>query len=239
MPPKQRSGSQTDSFSFEDFRQLIVDMEGKVMSRLDAIEAKVSSIDSRLDKIQAEQIRIKSDVDNIRDIVVSQQRQIERLERESKACNAIFSGIPEGDVRVDDSPSSPVLSSDQEKISYICQQLEDFDSDSIQSCFRIGRSMKGQCRLIKVKFDDASTKWSILKSQKVLREFPSVTRAFGRIYINPDTSFLVRKEERRLRDLMKELRASSDESVSLYIRRGVLYRNKEIVDKIDVANQLF
>ena len=91
MPPKStRSNSQSDSSTFEDIRQLIINMEHKVMSRLNVIEAKVSSIDSRGNKIQAEQIKIKSEVGHIREFIISQQRQIEQLESETRACNSIF-----------------------------------------------------------------------------------------------------------------------------------------------------
>lgn len=68
----------------------------------------------------------------------------------------------------------------------------------------------------------------------------SVTCAFERIYVNPDSSFLVRKEETRLSDLLKDLTPRFDDSVHLYIRGRIVYRNKEIVDKVDVKfNLLF
>ena len=117
---------------------------------------------------------------------------------------------------------------------------QSFDCDQIESCVRLGgSSKKGHNRLLKVKFEDAASKYKVMRSQRNMRENNALVEAFGRIYVNPDSTFLMRKEEKRLREKLKDLKVTAHETDMIYIRRGTLYRNNEVIDKINVANQLF
>lgn len=236
MPKGVRSNSLIGSSSNDDLRRLIVSLEEKVMSRLDSIEAKVSAIDSRLDKIQFEQIRLKSEFDAMKDLVISQQRQIESIESVNRACFAIFSGVPENDIEF----GRKTLETDSEKVLALCQQADlRISEDSIESCMRIGNKDRGRSRLLKVKFSEAALKHQILRSQKILRENSAVMKVFGRVYVNPDSTFLMRKEKKRLRDKLKEMKSSAQATDQIYIRRDALIFNDKVLDKINIANQLF
>ena len=114
-----------------------------------------------------------------------------------------------------------------------------FHRRSIESCYRLGKAKSGRSRLLKVRFDDVDTKFEIIRSQRVLRQDPEIRAAFGNVYINHDSTPLVRKEERRLRIKMRELTSGLCETDRLYIRGGSLYKNGTIVDTINVSNQLF
>lgn len=236
MPKSQRK-SQTESMPSDDLRQLILGLEAKIMSRLDSIEAKVSVIDSRLDRMQAEQIRLKNENDQIKDLVISQQRQIERMESTTRVCNAIFSGVPENSVGFD----NETLTDDKSKVQALCIAAVESNSGSagIGSCVRIGDARKGHNRLLKVTFENVAYKRRVMTSQRRLRESDEVTAAFGKVYVNPDSSFLMRKEEKRLREKLKELKTTAHGSEDIYIRRGTLYRNSEVIDRVNIINQLF
>ena len=237
MPKASRANSLTDGSPTDDLRQLIIGLEAKIISRLDSIETKISAIDSRLDMMQAEQIRLKNENDQIKDLVISQQRQIERMENASRACNAIFSAVPEGSVQFE----GETLTDDESKVRALCVAAvgQSFDCDHIESCVRLGGSKKGHNRLLKVTFEDAASKYKVMRSQRNMRENNALVEAFGRIYVNPDSTFLMRKEEKRLREKLKDLKATAHGTDMIYIRRGTLYRNNEVIDKINVANQLF
>ena len=150
--------------------------------------------------------------------------------------NVIFSGVPEDTVQV----GTSVLSDDSEKVEFLCNEsTSNFESDSIVSCFRIGRPRKGQSRLLKVKFRSLSPNREILRSQKLLRSNTAISSAFGKIFVNPDSSYLARQEDKRLREKLREMKTSASETDHLYIRKGVLYKNNEIIDKSNIVNQLF
>ena len=206
-----------------------------VDARLVSIEAHVAALDSRLDSIQVDQIRVKTELERAKDLIVSQQKQLEAIERENRRCNVILSGIPESDVRYLDTN----LSEDIDKVEVLCITLcRSFHPQSIASCYRLGKDKGRAPRLLKVRFECHQTKSEVLRSQCTLRQNEDFRAAFGTVYVNNDSTTLVRKEERRLRIKLKEMK-SVDDIDRLYIRGGMLYKNDTIVDTVNVANQLF
>ena len=67
---------------------------------------------------------------------------------------------------------------------------------------------------------------------------PTVRKAFGRVYLNKDMSFLRRREEKRLRDHYKSLKAKYPDA-SVKLRNGKLFLGAAIKDRVDYHNQLF
>ena len=59
----------------------------------------------------------------------------------------------------------------------------------------------------------------------------------NRIFVNVDSSFLVRKEEVRLRQKLKDI-MEEDSGVRAYIRSGILYVDGKEDDRVNVINQL-
>lgn len=225
------------SITLESIKNLILQSESRVMSKLANIESKVSSIESRLDMVQVEQMKVSLEVDKLKEIVVQQQKHIEQIEAKAREKYLIFSGVPEVPVKTEDEGD---LNDDQEKISFLCDKISShFTSRSIEKCSRIGQRNHNRPRLVRVKFVSVETRTSVLRSQRSLREDRSVREAFGAIYINPDRSHLARKEDKRLREKMKEIKSTSMNPGDVYIRSGKLYVNSEVVDQVDIANQLF
>ena len=150
---------------------------------------------------------------------------------------SFFSGVPENDLNFEEE----ALTDDKSKVRLLSTvgTETNFVPNRIKSCVRIGEAKKGPSRLLKVTFNEVDFKQKMMLSQRNLRDCAKVVKAFGRIYVNQDSSYLMRKEEKRLRNKLKTMKAAADDPDAIYIRRGTLYRNNEVVDKINIANQLF
>ena len=93
---------------------------------------------------------------------------------------------------------------------------------------------------MKVKFRSLSPKLEVMRNQKKRsREKAEIMKTFGKVHINLDSPVLVRKEEKRLCDKIRLLKLSASSTDRIYIRRGNLYHNNEIIDSIDITSQLF
>ena len=102
----------------------------------------------------------------------------------------------------------------------------------------LGRK-NGYIRPLKTVFEEKDKKYELLNKRKVIANDDDVKTLFhNKIYVNPDSSVLVQKEEYRLRQKLKKIK--NDESTAKwYIRSGVLYLNDEVIDRVDKKNQLF
>ena len=237
-PSKQARRASIDGrLSLEDVKSLIQESENRIISKLECIVSRIDQIDKKIDRVQAEQVRLDLEMKSVKQVVLTQQRAIEAHEAEKRQLNLIFSGVPEKDIHFDD---DTCLENDSEKAEFLCEEISaDFEEHSIESCSRIGKPRQGQNRLLKVRFTDKSARNTALFSQKKLREKPSCIASFGRVFINKDSSPLLRKEEKRLRDEMHRLKRTASPDTKIFIRSGKLFCNSEIVDRIDIANQLW
>lgn len=246
---KTRSNSVTDAsakqtrrvsldktLSLDEVKELVLESERRIISKLDTIVSRIDRLDEKIDRVQAEQIRLDLELKTIKEVVVTQQRAIETYEAEKRQANLIFSGVPEEDVSID----GRCLKSDAEKVNFLCNVIsDDFAEKSIESYSRLGRPGNGMDRLLKVKFNLQSTRNVTLSAQRKIRHDPSCVASFGRIYVNKDTSPLMRKEERRLRDVLFNARLKASPDTKLFIKSGKLFRDNEIIDRVDITNQLF
>ena len=224
--------------SIDDVKLLISQSEERIMAKLDNIVTSISNLETRLDKIQAQQANLGLEVKHINEVIVKQQEQIERLEFENRKSNLIYSGIPEAEIEIGDL----ILQNDIDKVQYLCDEFVDGGPDlNVISCMRLGKPRnggKGAARLLQVKFSSETIIKDVLSSQRKIRSDDECNKAFGHVYIKRDSSPLVRKEEKRLRDKMKQLRVSAGTNDRVYLRSGKLFYNAEVVDKVSVANQL-
>ncbi len=229
--------SQKAELTFDVMNNLMMQSEKRIISRLDDIVSRITSIEGRLDQFYMDQVLLSSEMDKVKEIVVRQQEQIEKLEAAQRGRSLIFSCIPENDVLAD---GNEKLSEDIDKITYLCSSVaQDFDSTSIAESFRLGRPGKKQKRPIKVTFKTVEARNNILRSQRRLRNDSSIENSFGLVFINPDRTPIMRLEEKRLRDKMRELKSISSNPSDVYIRAGKLFEKSVIVDQINVGNQLF
>lgn len=232
------SSKQIDTrFSLDDVKTLIQLSENRIISKLESIVSRIDKLDEKIDRVKAEQIRLDLEVEKVKQVVVAQQQTIEAHEAEKRQLNLIFSGVPEADVLISD---DQCLSGDAGKVGFLCQEISsDFDGAAVESCSRLGKPRAGHNRLLKVKFARLSARDKILYSQKRIRENPKCASSFGRIFVNKDSSPLMRKEEKRLRDVMFQEKQKASPDTKFFIKSGKLFRNNDVIDRINFVNQLF
>ena len=217
-----------------EIRDLMRQMETNICNKIDQVIARVSAIETKLEQVQAHQIQVDLDIKSIKDVIGVQQMFIERLEQSRRKNNLIFSGVPESPLIVD---QDEVLDDDREKIAHICQLVDPDIDESDITVERLGSKTYGKPRIIKATFTNQKHRNEILRNQKIIRN-SSVDR-LKYIYINKDSSFIMRKEEKRLRDHMKEAKSMNPSNDKIYIKSGKLMRNNCVIDQIHFANQLF
>lgn len=91
-----------------------------------------------------------------------QQKQIESLERDVRLPNAIFVGVPEEQVCIDNDN----FSEDSAKVNFLCSSLSlTFDIDvDIESCSRLRTPTGCGPRLLKIRFTNIKIKFEIVMS---------------------------------------------------------------------------
>ena len=116
---------QSVPLTLDDVNQLIRQVEEKILSRLDVVLDRFSALEKRLHAVHIEQVRLGNVVEKLKDVIVGQQGQIEKIEAEKCLLNVIVSGIPESNLKVE----GEELTSDSEKMAYLCGKIKDsFDA---------------------------------------------------------------------------------------------------------------
>ena len=102
-----------------------------------------------------------------------------------------------------------------------------------------GKELKQHVRPLKVIFKDKDAKFNLMNKRKEIANDTQLKHLFhNRIFVDCDSSFLVQKEEFRLRKRLKELKTENP-TASAFIRSGVLYVDGSAADKVDISKQLF
>ena len=168
-------------------------------------------------------------------VIVDQQQLIEKQEVKLRANNLIIHNLPESDLT-----GLEKANAEQDKLNTIFRSanLKTVPGDVV-SFLRLGRPRNDRPRPIKVTFRNADLKFSLLNKRKMISSCSDLRRQFNnKIFVNADSSFLVRKEEFRLRQELTRLK--SDEPGSrCFIRSGSLFVDGLVHDRIDISNQLF
>ena len=174
---------------------------------------------------------------SIKAVIVNQQLYIEKIEYEKRKLNVVINNIPEESLNVDET----ALDTDKEKVKYLSSIIHDdeYYSPPVERIHRLGRKQQGRNRPLLVRFSRQSDRDDFLFDQKKLRSNSKCSANLGFIYVNRDSTFLVRKEEKRLRDRLKEMRRNKSENDKLYIKKDKLYLNDDVVDAMNIAHQLF
>ena len=237
-----RSNAVSDEVSMSKIEKLfqsmmnkvVEELESKICSKLDHLLTKVEYIESKLETVKVEQLRVSVELDKVKDIIVEQQRVLERYDKRERLPFLMMSGLTESSVSI----NGQVLANDMEKVNYVSNKICNTDVD-VFSCTRIGKSNNDRPRLLKVGFGVSDHRQAMLRFQSQLRKDEFIKNVFGVIYFNPDSSPLLRKEEYRLRKELAELKQSATERDYYYIKRGILYNDLNVVDRVDIRNQLF
>ena len=240
---KKSLRSSSSSFALCDIEKLIAESEERIINHVNkkfsALTEKVGALEEVIKAVKAVQVQQESDIERIKEIVVTQQHQIEMYEEKERRCNVIISNLPESDVSLSFAGDS--LDDDESRTlalaNAILPQDQQLSDGEILEVARIGERRAGHPRILKVKLSDSQYRNNLLRSCRNLN-LPLITNSFGRIFINRDMSYLRRQEEKRLREKMKELKhAYPDANVRL--RNGKLLLGPGIKDRVDFRNLLF
>ena len=111
--------------------------------------------------------------------------------------------------------------------------------NDLVSVRRLGKRTSQKPRPIKVEMRHKELKFAFLNKRKSITRNQEIQTYFqNKVFVNTDNSFLVQREENRLRVRLKEM-GRSEPNTNSYIRAGVLYQDDHKVDEVDVRNQLF
>ena len=137
---------------------------------------------------------------------------------------------------------SQSLRTDSDKVSFIINTVDlGVLPNVVLSTQRIGKPTrdKPQSRPLKVSLSDRETKFRFLNNRKNISSNNELKRIFhNRIFVNGDSSFLIQKEDFRLRQRLREIKME-DPNSRCYIRSGRLFVDGHCRDEVDVKNQLF
>lgn len=227
--------SRSGSVQYEDLKLLLSRLEENLTLQISKVVERIENFEKALDSVHSNQIRLDNEIDEIKK--VTQQEYIERLEVDKRMNNVVIRGIPESSVPINDVVT---LTSDIAKVKFMNDLIsEEAGPACIESVSRLGRKLPGKDRQLFVKFTKRSSRNDFLFKQKTFRQDEGLKRSFGLIYVNRDSTFLVRQEEKRLRDKMKSMRPTLTSNDSFYLKSGKLHLNDSVIDSIDISNQLF
>ena len=201
-----------------------------------SIADRLSNTENNVSSIKMEAVRMDNKITMMKDVIMKQQMRVESHETKLRENNLIVHNISENDVLTD----TGKLESDIKKVEFLCETIRvDIDADDIASCFRLGKRRSSMPRPLKIVLKEKSDKYKLLNARNEISQNTKLSKIFGkRIFVNPDNSFLVQREEVRLRQESQHMKKDSLDA-SLYIRSGTLYYNNMAVDKIDITNQIF
>lgn len=244
MSLRGRKGSAKDSstVAISDIPALIRESEERIKSHfkdeLKAITDRLDRFEQHLSSVQTECARLDSEVSTLKELLISQQMQIEGHESRMRENNIIVHNIPENDTPV--LLGSDRLTNDLQKtMAFIKTADIDIYPEDIVTVRRIGKRKSKNSRPLKITLKKSDLRFKFLNNRMSISKNSDLIHLFNnRIYVNNDSSFLVRKEELRLRQVLKKLKDDNPNAQS-YIRSGVLYHEGKVVDKIDIKNQLF
>lgn len=231
----------SSTFTLADIQRLIAESEERIKThveeKFDLLCLKMSNIENAITEIKAVQVQQESDISHIKEVIATQQQQIESFEERERRNNLIISNVPEESFQ---SVDKQLLTEDTSKVLSLFNEISPpgrvFSEDEILEVARLGRA-GGRPRVLRVKLRDMRSRNDILRSSKNLNSSP-IRKTFGRVYVNKDMSFLRRKEEKRLRDEYRILRDKFPDA-NVRLRNGRLFLGPATRDCVDYRNQLF
>lgn len=207
-----------------------------VKSEFDSLAERIDKIESKLSVVQTQCVRLDGEMEKVKEVISDQMLQLENHEKKLRERNIIVSNVPESDITV----AGQTITCDSDKVMALCEMADlDIDSNDVVTLQRLGKRQPNKNRPLMIQLDNKELKFKLLNKRKKISKDESIKQVFrDKIYVNPDSSYLMQKEEFRLRQKLRQLKNANPEIAS-YIRSGVLYSDGAVVDKADVRNQFF
>ena len=173
----------------------------------------------------------KNEIDFLKQSVISQAVQIEKLENTNRRKYAIINGLPE----VDDNEGRSVSLS--ETINKLIDDIGLADTVKLDpkfQIFRIGKKETSKSRPVKIKLQSESMKHNLVTLSR--EHFKNNE---NKVYINYDQGPLTRKENFRLRISCNKLRNDPlNKNKRILLQKGKITVNGVIVDSFNLENAI-
>ena len=233
MNTRNRSGS----LQLDDVKLLFAAFEERISKQLTNVINKISDIEKSMESIHANQIRLDNEINGMKAVIVNQQLYIEKIEAEKRRHNVVIHNVPEERLEFEEEQ----LDTDKEKIEFLSTIINDNDAHDpmIENVTRLGRKKEGSKRPLLVCFCRKADRDAFLFEQKKLRLSERCKASFDFLYVNRDSTLLMRKEEKRLREKLKTMRRAKADNDRIFIKNDKLYLNDVVIDSIDISKQLF
>lgn len=149
----------------------------------------IDFLETALNAVKEVQLHQVTDIAHIKNLLVTQQQQIEDFDEGPRRKNLIFTNVPEADVTFEGSTISKDIDKVKTLVQFITSKAAtNFDTDNIEEVTRFGRSGGKSPRILKVRVADVNCRNQILRSSRHLN-VDAIRISFGRIYINKYVSF--------------------------------------------------
>ena len=135
--------------------------------------------------LKVECTRIDTEVSEMREIIIQQQKQIEKQEEKPRENNLIAQNISEKEIVI----GSKKLSDDVEKLSYICDSSNIcLTPKDIAGTQRLGKRQDDKPRPLKILLKSKEKIFGILNKRKNIHQNGVLSRNLeSRIFFNPET----------------------------------------------------
>lgn len=241
---RSRKGSLKESVTIDDISALMDSklresedrMKKYIKDEITFLTEKIGKLENSLSSVQTECARLDQEFLKIKDVLINQQLQVEKNERRLREKNLIIQNIPEENI----SFGSENLTDDEDKLHYIIREaMVETKPENVVSLQRLGKRQHNKIRPLRVTLSDTKAKYKFLNKRRDVLMNNNIHKTFHeRIFINCDNSFLMQKEEFRLRQSLRKLKSEHPTS-PVFVRSGSLYLDGSVVDSVDVRNQLF
>lgn len=207
-----------------------------VKSEFESLVERIDKIESRMSVVQTQCVHFDGELEKVKEVISQQMLQVESHEKKLRERNVIVHNMPESGITV----AGETINHDSDKIMALCKMTDlDIVSKDVVNLQRLGKRQTNKNRPLKIQFREKEHKFKLLNNRNKISKDETIKRTFcHKIYVNPDSSHLMQKEEFRLRQKLHQLKDASPKIAS-FIRSGALYSDGVVVDKADVRNQLF
>jgi len=212
----------------EDIRQI---HDSKQEMREDIVAVKNDLTKTRTEVADNNKFRehTANDFKYLYESVQQHQLFLETLDYDKRKCNVILTGVPENQNLKE---GEDIAATDHEKVSLILKSIGQAEN-LVESLSRLGKAPSGpenrtRDRPIKVTLLRATDRYEILSASKNLKNFKESNISLSKIYIKKDTHPGIRREIKRLQDVVAAERRKPENR-----GRNVRYEWRERVVKID------
>ena len=181
----------------------------------------------RLKKLTAEYALVKEqedDIQRLRSFIIKKEQESLTQKRRELSSNITISGLNEPE----DEEQDELMSKINKLMNDISAQIE------IVAAFRLGKRTDHRPRLIKVITASQQYRNEILRKAKFLKG----DSRYKNVFINRDRCLIDRKENTRLRKVLKTLRVDFPDK-KVVLRNGKVTVDDEIVDRESPLSHLF